>query len=659
MSSNFFSLSLFWIFLLAGQNASAIQDPIYAPQDLAVPVFDKTGFIIDPDNRIIEEWKGEMIGSRETYFFSRYIEPVCVRVDHIRNPSDVEKYADKLVELWDLEKKTNGRFVFQLACASEKEIVYRFGSRIEEFYEPDFLDGLASDIEADHFAGAASGTGDFVSLQRLGDHIYEKIAFDAAIASYDGNNGMHTFYPDKVSRSPRGLTTMKESVYQGATNLPDEDIEERISAYEEKNYFEALSSSEANENFDAIITTSTYTNQSTVPNEREITGGHVTNPDKILNAFAVDTINALLDQLESSKGYQVAVVCLNSIGENDPHSWGTDLFNLWGIGQKETDNGLLMLLVHDQHAIEFITGRGTEGILTDVDCYNIQQEEMVPHFKNNDYVTGMIRGTQAVCDFFYGSPPIYSPGNIDETDYGASNYDEAYDTEEEMTVFQSGFFSVYMIIAAVMTAAWILMLILAFAQRNLYKRYFMMKFFSLTIWIFVFPIPFLLLYFVTKRLMDGWRNTERFSEKTGEVMHKLGDHEEDKHLQKGQISEEKVKSVDYDVWITIGATDVLILSYAKWFTKFNKCISCKFKTYFKVHDRTISAATYTSSGTGERYYRCENCGHHKTERYTIPRKTRSSSSSSSGGGWSSGGGGGGGSSYGGGSSRGGGAGSRW
>jgi uncharacterized protein len=654
MSNKRFFATVSFLFLWA-LPALALQDKLFSPSDVPEPVFDPTGFIIDPESRIIEEWKNEMIRSRETYFFSRYVEPVCVRVDQIRNPSDIEKFADKLVKLWDLENKTNGRFVFQLVCASEKKIVYRIGSRLTGYYTPDFLNELKTDIEEVHFSDA-NGTGDFVSLQRLGDHIYEDIQYDAAISDYSGNDGRHTYYPDLVARSPRGLTAMKTSLYQGATDLAQQEDASATNNGQQpdtpKNYFKRLPADEVEKNFSGINTTSVYASVNDVPNVRPINNSRVTNPDKILTPFAVDTINALLIRLEDSLGYQVAVICLNSIGDNDPHTFGTDLFNLWGIGDKETDNGLLMLLVHDQHAIEFITGRGTEGILTDVDCYNVQQEEMVPYFKNDDYVAGMIRGTQAVCDFFYGSPPLYSSGTGDD-----SNDDSTAEvaTGEGPGFFESAFFRYYLITAAVLGIGWVLMLFASFAQRDLYKRYFMMKFFSLMIWIFIFPVPFLLLYFVTKSLMEKWRNTERFSDKTGEVMHKLGDHEEDKHLQKGQISEEKVKSIDYDVWITIGGTDVLILSYAKWFTKFNKCISCKFKTYFKVYDKTISAATYDYAGTGERHYRCENCGHQKTERYTIPRRTRSSSGS----GGSSSGFSGGGSSWGGGSSRGGGSGSRW
>lgn len=642
------------------------KEKIYKPKDLPIPVLDSTGFIIDPDNKIIEDWYNEMIRTRETYFFCRYIEPICVRVDNISSPDDPEKYADELIKIWDLEKKTNGRFVFQLMNKSNQKAVFRVGSKLKIYYLKSFLDDLADNIEEVHLVGKANGTGDFVAMQKLGDNIFMQIKFDSKLTTYEGNTGKHSIYPDRIDRSNGELKTLAESYYADNDPIfietPDSENYEGESSEQssEKNYFSGISQLEIDKNFSAINTNGSITLIENVPNAREINNTHITDPHNMLSDFAEDTINKLLDELELTKGYQVAVVCLNSIGDNDPRTWGTDLFNLWGIGSKEKEDGLLMLLIHDIHGIDFITGRGTEGILTDVDCYNIQQEEMVPYFKQNDYATGMIRGTQAVCDFFYGSPPIYSTQTVDdgyEEDY---SYEEYYDYKP-VPFWETAFFKFYATTTIILFAAWFFSFVIAFFIPDLHKRYHILKFFNLLIWPILFPIPFAILFFVNKMFMTTWRNTIRFSPKTGEEMHKLDDHAEDKHLVKGQLSEEKVKSIDYDVWITYRGDDVLILSYKKWFSKYNKCPKCSFKTYFKAYDKTITSATYTSTGTGERCYKCENCGYSKTERYTIPMKTKSSGSSSGSSSYRSGGSSysSGGSSYGGGSSRGGGSGSRW
>lgn len=660
-----FSILPFFLLLAGGgftESVQAKQDQIFKPTDLPVPVLDSTGFIIDPENKIDPEWHQEMIFTRETYFFNRYVEPICVRVDNIREPDDLEAFADKLVELWDLEEKTNGRFVFQIHCKSKKQVVFRVGSRMKIFYLKDFLNELKADIEEIHF-NAGTGTGDFVSMQKLGDHIFKEIKYDSKLSTYQGNTGIHSQYPDRVERANGELKNMSWCPYGPEdpifVDVPETSESSGTQTSSVKNYFSGISQTEIDKNFSGINTSGKITDYKAVPNAREINNSHITDPHKMLSAFAKDTINGMLDQLEDSLGYQVAVVCLNSIGDNDARVWGTDLFNHWGIGSAETENGLLMLLIHDIHGIDFITGRGTEGILTDVDCYNIQQEEMVPHFKNNDYVTGMIRGTQAVCDFFYGSPPLYSAASDDEHYDWNSEEEEVYYESEPFNFWKSEFWGIYLMSIGIISTAWFFVFIFCFFIKDLHKRYFTLKIFSLAIWPFIFPIPFALLYFLNRSIMERWRNTTRFSPTTGEEMHKLDDHAEDKHLVKGQLTEERVKSIDYDVWVNYTGSEVLILGYKKWFSKYNKCPSCKFQTYWKEYDRTISAATYDSSGTGERKYKCESCGHSKTERYTIPRKTRSSSSSSSGGGSSYRSSSSGGSSYGGGSSRGGGSGSRW
>ena len=79
--------------------------------------------------------------------------------------------------------------------------------------------------------------------------------------------------------------------------------------------------------------------------------------------------------------------------------------------------------------------------------------------------------------------------------------------------------------------------------------------------------------------MDRWRNTIRVSKKNGMLMHKLNEDEDNEFLSKGQVTEEQVKSIDYDVWVTDDQSDILILAYKRWFTKYRKCTSCKAKTY--------------------------------------------------------------------------------
>lgn len=438
----------------------------------------------------------------------------------------------------------------------------------------------------------------------------------------------------------------------------DEINEIKVSPFLE--YFQPLSSTEAEENYNRINTNGVISDYNLVKNNRPINDSRVSDPHQMLTPEAIDTINRIIKATESQTGFQMTVVCLNSIGDNNPNMFGTDLFNLWGVGEQGKDNGFLMLVVNDVHRVEFINGYGTETVLTDLQGEDIRQNEMIPHFKNNDYVTGVIRGVQGVSDVFYGVPRDYF---TETTDYSSEPYDyPEYESHyESRPWYENWFVVIYLKICIVLSVIYLVVLLISFLIKDLHKRYHTLKIFTVLIIPILFPLPFLILLFINKKLMERWRNTERFSEANGTYMIKLDEQSEDKHLKKGQIKEETIKSIDYDVWITEDDSEVLILAYKRWFSKYRKCPSCKYKTYFKEYDRVISAATYSSSGTGERKYSCKNCGHSKVTTYTIPMKTRSSSSSS-GGGYSGGGGGysgGGGSSFGGGSSGGGGGGSSW
>jgi uncharacterized protein len=169
----------------------------------------------------------------------------------------------------------------------------------------------------------------------------------------------------------------------------------------------------------------------------------------------------------------------------------------------------------------------------------------------------------------------------------------------------------------------------------------------------LFPIPFLfyVLYYLKQK--HTLRNHPRDCKNCSDPAVKLDEVADDTHLSKAQLLEEQLKSIDYDVWYCQSCSSKQVLSYKNVFSKYSECKSCHTRAYYLQSDVTLVSATYDSTGTGEKTYKCKYCGTSHTETYTIPVKQRSSSSSSGG---SSGGGGG---SFGGGSSGGGGSGSSW
>ena len=132
-------------------------------------------------------------------------------------------------------------------------------------------------------------------------------------------------------------------------------------------------------------------------------------------------------------------------------------------------------------------------------------------------------------------------------------------------------------------------------------------------------------------------------------MTRLSESQDDREITNEELLEEKIGSMDYDVWVCGQCPERIIVPHRKWFSSYRECPKCKRRT-LKVTTKTTVRATYSSTGTAIETRRCKNCDHSATKTIILPMLTRSSSGSSGG---SSGGGG---SSFGGGSSGGGGAG---
>ena len=143
----------------------------------------------------------------------------------------------------------------------------------------------------------------------------------------------------------------------------------------------------------------------TVPNTRlQSNDIHVSDPDGFLSDSAEMHINTALCAIREQA--DVFVVTLATIGDADPKGFATKLFNHWGIGDAATNNGVLLLFVEDQHALEFETGYGAEETLTDARCQRIFTNTIVPFFKAGDYEGGLCAGVADIVTVYGGEVPL-------------------------------------------------------------------------------------------------------------------------------------------------------------------------------------------------------------------------------------------------------------
>ncbi|MCT8976652.1 TPM domain-containing protein [Clostridium sp. CX1] len=94
-------------------------------------------------------------------------------------------------------------------------------------------------------------------------------------------------------------------------------------------------------------------------------------------------------ELEEKTGAQMTVVVINSLEGSDIESYANKLFRSWGIGQKDKDNGLLILLSMQDRKWRIELGRGLEGFITDIYSARVMDNVAKPLFREGKYGEGL------------------------------------------------------------------------------------------------------------------------------------------------------------------------------------------------------------------------------------------------------------------------------
>lgn len=126
-------------------------------------------------------------------------------------------------------------------------------------------------------------------------------------------------------------------------------------------------------------------------------GGWVTDKAHVLKPPEITMLNTRIEALNQDFGVEMAVVTANDLLRFvPPKQHALWLFNRWGIGDSEAQNGLLMMLFPDIRRLEMITGDGMALHLTDAWLAQMQAQTIVPLLKKGEIGGGLLAGVDAV-----------------------------------------------------------------------------------------------------------------------------------------------------------------------------------------------------------------------------------------------------------------------
>jgi uncharacterized protein len=230
-----------------------------------------------------------------------------------------------------------------------------------------------------------------------------------------------------------------------------------------------------------------------IPNPRVRDGSWVTDMPGALSTATVAQLNAMIGELERTTSAELAVVVVDSLDGQSVEEFAEKLFKLWGIGKAGKDNGLLLLWSRGDRKVRIEVGYGLEGTIPDGKAGAILDAYVIPKFKDGQFDEGIIAGVAGVV-MALGNQPMEL----------AAVGTESYEEEEGFDFTSPAMLGVY---GAVPTG---LASLFGFKRWRRYRR--------------------------------------RRCPQCQATMARLGETEDDAHLNEPQLVEERIGSVDYDVW---------------------------------------------------------------------------------------------------------------
>lgn len=340
---------------------------------------------------------------------------------------------------------------------------------------------------------------------------------------------------------------------------------------------------------------------------------YVTDQAGVLSAEAITRADSILGDIWRRTGAEPVAVIIDSTDGDDIDDYATRLFDIWRIGKKDRDNGLLLLISMGDRRAVIRTGYGVEGILPDVACTRLIRREMTPRFKEGDYDGGVLATLQSVREVMTSDEARAELTSEIANDAGARP-DESADS----------FWHIYLLLAG-LAAGGMLVVALYLSVKNR-KADTARAYKSLAEW----KVPMMMASAMTlgmalpALLILLWRmHVTRFHKRLcpncATAMNRIPQKDEAPYLTPGQDVEEQLKSVDYDVWVCPNCNERDIIPYVNPRSTYRECPDCGAHAEALVADRVLRQPTERSTGLGERRYFCHNC--HKTHSipYTIPK----------------------------------------
>lgn len=135
--------------------------------------------------------------------------------------------------------------------------------------------------------------------------------------------------------------------------------------------------------------------------------------------------------LEKQTTAQVVVVTVDSLDGKAVEDYALELGREWGVGDKEKNNGVVLLLSVSDRKVTIQVGYGLEGCLPDGKTGRILDSYAVPYLSDDDFSTGLTEAYKAIATV------VYNEYNAEpEVSYEQSDHTQLFSDETDETAMQ-------------------------------------------------------------------------------------------------------------------------------------------------------------------------------------------------------------------------------
>ncbi|MDV6347285.1 YgcG family protein [Nitrosomonas sp. Is35] len=148
---------------------------------------------------------------------------------------------------------------------------------------------------------------------------------------------------------------------------------------------------------------------------------HVNDLTATLSASEVVHLEQKLLAFEKTKGSQIAVLMIPTTQPETIEQYSIRVAEAWQLGRKGIDDGILLLIAKNDHALRIEVGYGLEGVIPDAIAKRIIADIMTPHFKLGHFANGIDAGIEAIIHLIQGEP-LPPPKNSRNTNSAAGEH---------------------------------------------------------------------------------------------------------------------------------------------------------------------------------------------------------------------------------------------